>query len=513
MNGAESLARTLVACGVDTCFANPGTSEMNFVAALDQVPEMRCILGLAEIVVTGCADGYARIAGRPAATLLHCGPGFANGWANVHNARRANTPMVNVVGDHATYHVPYDTPLTSDVEGLARTASDWVRTTRSPQAVGADAAAAVQAACTAPGRIATLILPADMSWSEGGTVAAPLPAPGRTAPDPAAVKSIAQALRRRESAVLFLSDQSLTEAGLVAANRVAHATGARLRAPTQVPHIVRGRGRVPVDRLPYVMAGGLEAFASAKHVVLSGSKPPAQFFAYPSKPSLLYPPEAMVHLLATPVQDQVAALNALADELGAPQQVPIPGVDAPAELPRGKFESIAFGQVLAALLPENCIVAEDAVSSGRPLFSATFHAAPHDWIQITGGAIGHGLPCATGAAAAARDRKVICLQADGAGMYSPQALWTQAREKLDVINVIFANRIYRILQGELTAVGAKPGPASKELLDIARPEIDWVGLAASMGVEGKRVDTLESFADVFRAACARRGPFLIEFLI
>jgi acetolactate synthase-1/2/3 large subunit len=512
MNGAESLVRTLLASAVDTCFANPGTSEMHFVAALDKVAGMRCVLGLAETVVTGCADGYARMAGKPAATLLHCGPGFANGIANVHNARRGFAPMVNIVGDHATYHSQYDTPLTSDAEGLARAVSNWVRTTTSSSRVGADGAAAVQAAMTPPGQIATLILPADTAWNDGGAVADRLPVPPRTPVAPETLRTVAQALRSGERALLVLSGQALLEPGLLAAQRVAHVTGAQLRAPTQLPRMVRGRGRPPVDRIPYVVDNAVKVFAGVRHVVLVGAKVPASFFAYPGKPSLLAPPDALVHVLARPEQDSAAALEWLADELGAPKTVPMLEVEAPS-LVRGAFEPGAFASTLGALLPDNCIVAEDAVTSGRQLLAPTFGAAPHDWLQITGGAIGHGFPCATGAAAACPDRKVVCLEADGAGMYTVQSLWTQARERLDVINVVFANRVYKILHGELLNVGARPGAASNELFDLGRPEIDWVALAGSLGVEGKRVEDLEGFADVFKAACGKRGPFLIEFRI
>ena len=513
MNGAESLVRSLLASGVDTCFANPGTSEMHFVAALDKVEGMRCILGMAETVVSGCADGYGRMAGRPAATLLHCGPGFANSIANVHNARRAHTPMVNIVGDQATYHRPFDAPLTSDTEGLARASSHWVRTSASSAGVGADSAAAVQAANTAPGQIATLILPADTAWNEGGVVAAPLPVPVRPAVAPDTVRTIAQLLRSKEPAVLVLYGQALSEAGLAAANRVAHVSGAKLRTPTQVSRMARGRGRVPVDRIPYVIEGALKALAGMKHVILVGAKPPAAFFGYPGKPSLMAPADSLTHVLARPEQDALAALEMLADELGAPKNVPIAEGAIKPQIGRGQFEPEAFAGTLAALLPENCIVSEDAVTSGRALFAPTFNAAPNDWLQNTGGAIGHAFPCATGAAIACPDRKVVCLQADGAGMYSLQALWTQAREKLDVVNVVFANRIYKILYGELVSVGAKPGRASNELFDLARPELDWVKLAGGMGVEATRVETLEGFADVFKSACGRRGPFLIEFRI
>ena len=512
MNGAESLVRTLLASSIDHCFANPGTSEMHFVAALDRVPGMRCVLGLAETVVTGCADGYARMTGRPAATLLHCGPGYANGIANIHNARRASSPMVNIVGDHATYHRQYDTPLTADADGLARASAHWVRTTASSASVGADGAAAAQAANTPPGQIATLILPADTAWSDGGEVGAALPAPARTPVAPDTLRSIAQVLRSGQRALLVLTGPALIGAGLAAAHRIAQATGAQLRAPTQLPRMERGRGRPAVDRIPYAVDNALKVFAGVKHVILVGAKVPASFFAYPGKPSLLAPPDAATHVLARPEQDIVGALEWLADELGAPRDTPIPDIAKPV-LVRGAFEPATFASTLGALLPENCIVAEDAVTSGRELFAPTFGAAPHDWLQITGGAIGHGFPCATGAAIACPDRKVVCLQADGAGMYTVQALWTQAREKLDVINVVFANRVYKILHGELLRVGAQPGPASNELFDLARPEIDWVALAGSLGVEGARVENLEGFADVFKAACGRRGPFLIEFRI
>ena len=511
MNGAESLVRSLLASGVDTCFANPGTSEMHFVAALDKVAGMRCVLGLAETVVTGCADGYARMTGRPAATLLHCGPGLANGTSNVHNARRAGTPMVNIVGDHATWHRPFDSPLTYDTEGLARTVSHWVRSSGSPERIGADGAAAVQAARTPPGQIATLILPADSAWGDNGTVADPLPVPERSEVAPDTIRNVALALRRGERAVIVVSGQATCEEGLVAAQRVAHASGAMLKTSTQISRMARGRGRVPVDRIPYAIEKAMDMLDGVRHVVLVGAKPPTGFFGYPGKPSLLSPSDAQTHVLARPEEDAVAALNGLADELGAPDDVPIPEGEITPRVERGPFEPIAFATTLAALLPENCIVSEDAVTSGRELLAPTFNAAPHDWIQITGGAIGQGFPAATGAALACPDRKVVCLQADGAGMYTLQALWTQAREGLDVVNVVFANRVYKILHGELLAVGASPGVASNELFDLARPELDWIRLANGMGVEATRVDRLEAFADVFRAACGRRGPFLIQF--
>lgn len=513
MNGAESLARTLAASGVEICFGNPGTSEMHFVSALDRVAGLRCVLGLAETVVTGCADGYARMAGKPAATLMHCGPGLGNGIANLHNARRAHTPLVNIVGDHATWHRPHDPPLAADTEGLARAVSHWVRTSASARSVGPDAAAAVQAARTPPGQIATLILPGDCAWDEGAEPGAPLAPPGRMQVAPEIVSNIARTLRARTPAMLVLSGEALTEHGLRAAHRVAQVTGARLRTPTQVPRMARGRGRIAVDRIPYVVEAALKVLEGVRHLVLAGAKAPVGFFGYPGKPSTLWPQDCQVHVLARPEQDIVGALDALADELGAPRELALPEPGPRPETRRGRFHAEAFGHTLAALLPDNAVVAEDAVTSGRALFPLTWAAAPHDWIQVTGGAIGHAFPAATGAAIGAPGRKVICLQADGAGMYSLQALWTQAREELDIVNVVFANRRYAILQGELAAVGAQPGPASNALFDLSRPTLDWVKLAGGMGVEAVKVETLEGFADVFTSACARRGPFLIEFAI
>jgi acetolactate synthase-1/2/3 large subunit len=513
MNGAESLIRTLIASGVEVCFANAGTSEIHFVLALDRVEGMRCILGMAETVVTGCADGYARMAEKPAMTLLHCGPGFANGIANLHNARRANTPVVNIVGDQASTHRPFDPPLAADTEGLARAVSHWVRTSGAAERVSSDAAAAVQAARTPPGQIATLIVPADVAWSEGSGPATPLPVAPRQQVAPEALRTVERILRSAEPAMLLLSGQALGEAGLFAAHRIAHATGAKLRTPVQVPRMARGRGRVPVGRVPYVVDTAISLLAGLKHLILVGAKPPVGFFAYPGKPSLMAPRDCTMTVLALPEQDGVAALQGLADEIGAPRVVRIEEAGPKPRLVSGPFESEAFGLTLAALLPENAIVTDDSVTSGRSLFPATFNAAPHDWFQGTGGAIGHAFPCATGAAVACPDRKVVCLQADGAGMYSLQALWTQAREKLDVVNIVFANRVYKILFGELRSTGAEPGRASNTLFDLGRPDLDWVGLARGMGVEAARVETLEGFADTFRAACGRRGPFLIEFRI
>jgi len=509
MNGAESLVHTLLACGVDTCFANPGTSEMHFVAALDHIPGIRCVLALFEGVASGAADGYARIAGKPAATLFHCGPGLANGLANLHNARRANTPIVNIVGDQATYHRPLDAPLTADTEGWARGVSAWVRTAASAAAVGADAAVAVQAARTAPGQIATLILPADTAWDEGGVVGTPLPVPPPGQVAPATVRDIARVLRSGEPALLFLGGAGVRAAAAALAHRIAAATGARLLAQMFNARIERGRGRVPLERLAYPVDQALAQLAGARHLILAGAREPVAFFAYPAKPGRLAPPDCVVHVLARPEQDIAAALALLADELGAPEvALPDPGPrPAPAE---GAISPEAFARTLAALLPEGAIVADQSVTFGRALFPLTNAAVPHDWMQATGGAIGDGIPLATGAAVAGRGRRVISLEADGSAMYTIQALWTQARERLDVTTVIFANRKYAILLHELANVGANPGRTALDMLDLSNPDLEFVRIAGGMGVEAARAETMEAFADLFSQSLRRPGPFVIE---
>ena len=513
MNGAESLARTLLKSGVDACFANPGTSELHFVSALDATPGMRSVLTLFEGVATGCADGYGRMADKPATTLLHCGPGMANGLANLHNARRASAPVVNIVGDQATYHRPLDSNLTADTEGWARPVSAWVRTSSAPSCVGLDAAAAVQAARTAPGQIATLILPADTAWGEGGMVAEPLAAPAVCEAAPHTVRQIAELLRRREPAMLFLSRMALRARGLEAAYRIAKATGAGLMAQQANGRIERGQGRVPIQCLPYYPPEAMAALAGIRHLILVGANRPVAVFAYPNQPNQLVPPEAVVHVLARLDQDPIRALESLADELGAPPAPPPhPGpVPGPAS---GALQAGAIAQTLAALMPEQTIVVDESVSFGRPFYPGTRSAPPHDWLQNTGSAIGMGLPVATGAALAAamggERRRVIALQADGSALYTIQALWTQAREGLDVTTLILANRKYAILLRELANLGAQPGPVFASMTDLRNPDLDWIKIANGMGVEAAQARTCEQLGDLLRHSVGRKGPFLIE---
>ena len=513
MNGAESLVHTLLGSGVEVCFTNPGTSEMHFVAALDRIPGMRCILGLQENIVTGAADGYWRMAEKPACTLLHCGPGLANGLANLHNARRARSGIVNITGDQAVYHRPFDAPLTADTEGWARGVSAFVRTSTRAEDVGADAAVAVQAARTSPGQIATLILPSDSSWNEGGVVGQALPVPAVPQADPHAVRQAARVLREKRNVLILLGGLGLREGAQREAHRIAAATGAKLMCEGSNARIQRGRGRLPLERVPYVVDQATEVLKSVEHLILVNAKAPVGFFGYPGKPSQLYPPAAEVHVLTRYEQDAEQALAALAEELGAPKAaIPDPGPRP--EAARGALSPEGLAQTVAALMPEGAVVVDETVTYGRGFFPYTHAAPPHDWLQNCGGAIGYGPSAATGAAVAIGPaRRVIGLQADGSAMYTVQALWTQAREKLPVTTVLLSNRKYQILIGEYRNVGANPGRTAMDMLDLGNPDIGWVQLANSMGVEAARAETLERCADLMAQSFARPGPFLIELMI
>ena len=513
MNGAESLVHSLLKSGVEVCFSNPGTSEMHFVAALDRIPGMRCVLGLQENVVTGAADGYWRMTGKPAVTLLHCGPGLANGLANLHNARRARSGIVNCVGDQATYHRPLDAPLTADTEGFARGVSQWVRTSSKASQVGADAANAVQAARTSPGQVATMILPSDTCWDDGGVVADALPVPGVPQAEMHAVRNAARVLRDKKNVLILLGGtMGTSEEAQVEANRIAAATGARLLAETSNAKFQRGRGRLQLERVPYPADVAVKDLSQVEHIILVGSKAPVGFFAYPNMPSKHYPDTATVTVLTRPEQDAVTALRALADEISAPK-VAMPDAGPRPEVVRGAPSPEALARTIAALMPEGTIIVDEAVSYGRGFFPHT-HAAPaHDWLQITGGAIGCGVPLATGAAIGGGGRRVIALQADGSAMYTVQGLWTQAREKLPVTTVLLSNRKYQILIGEYQNVGANPGPTAMNMLDLGNPDIGWVKLAESLGVEAAQATTLDQLADLMSQSFSRTGPFLIELVI
>ena len=512
-SGAESLVQTLVDSQVDVCFANPGTSEMHFVAALDTNPEMRCVLGLFEGIVTGAADGYGRMSGLPAATLTHLGPGFGNGWANLHNAKKARTPVVNVVGDHATYHRKYDAPLTSDVEGVASPVSGWVKVSQSADDVAADGAEAVEAALKPPGQVATLILPADTAWNRtAATIKSASPSSAK-AYDENAVDEVASVLMGDEPCVILMNGHITSDKSELA-DRIAQATGARVIMDTFIPRLQRGAGRAELLRLPYFGEQAAEVLEGTRHIILCSSQPPVTFFAYPDKPNWLTPEGCALHTLVERDQDVVGALGALAEKVGADGvEANLVTLERP-ELPKGELNPMSIGASLANQFPEDAIVVDEGGTCGGGATMLTRTCPPHDWLMLTGGSIGYGMPCATGAAVASPDRRVICLQADGGGMYTVQALWTQARERLDVTTIIFANQKYSILQIEFGRVGAhNPGPKAMSMLDLGNPELNWVSLAEGMGVPAWRVKTAEEFNKALAESLRTPGPTLIEAMI
>lgn len=512
MNGAEALVHTLADSGIEICFGNPGTSEMHVVAALDREPRLRGVLCLAEAVVAGAADGYARMTAKPAATLLHLGPGFANAISFLHNARKGQQPVVNIVGDHATYHAAYvQAPLTSDIMAITGSVSDWLHQAKGATEVGADAARAVQAARAAPGQIATLVLPADAAWSEGAAPAPRLPVAPPKKVEPRAIEQVAAALRNGKRSALLLRGRCLERTGVEMAGRIAHLTGARLLHDYFTPRITRGEGLPQVERVPYFAEEIVECLKGLGQIVLVGAPAPVTFFAYPDKPSWVTPEGCDLLTLAEPQEDTVAALDALADVLGARAQgqlVRRVRPDMPAE---DALTSYSMGAIIARLMPENAIVCDDSITTGPGLQRHLPHGPAHDWLALTGGAIGDAKPMAVGASLAAPDRKVIAVSGDGSAMYSLPALWTMAHEKLDVVTIICANRTYNILHIELGRVGAgNPGPKALGMFDMHDPDLDFVKLAQGMGVEASRARTPREFAAQFADAMERRGPRLIE---
>jgi len=505
VNGAQALVGSLVGAGVDVCFMNPGTSEMHFVAALDAVPQMRGVLALFEGVATGAADGYARIAGRPAAVLLHLGPGLANGLANLHNARRARTPVLVIVGAHATGHVRYDAPLQSDIEALARTVSGWVHTSGTTRELARDAMRALAAARR--GQIATLVLPADVSWSDGGTLAPARPGHSAGPVHPADPTLLSP------QAMLFLGGSALTEPGLRAASRISAATGARLLAETFPARMERGAGLPAVDRLAYLAEQAEDQLAGVGHLILAGARSPVSFFAYPGRASDLVPAGCSVTVLAEPDQDAEAALEQLADLVAAGTP---PVLAAPAVYPAdpGPLTAISLANTVAASLPEGAIVADEANTSGFALPMALTGAARHSLLTLTGGSIGQGLPAATGAAVADPDRPVLCLEADGSALYTIQALWTQAREQLNVTTVLINNAAYAILRMELARTAAgQAGERAARMLDLSGPTPDFTAISTGLGVPAVRVTTAEDLDRELRRAYAEPGPHLIEAIV
>ncbi len=515
MNGAESLLTTLTNNGIDVCFTNPGTSEMHFVAALDEVQGMRCVLCLFEGVLSGAADGYARMARKPASTLLHLGPGLGNALANVHNAKKGHVPMVNVVGDHATYHLQYDAPLTSDIEGIAGPVSDWVYTSKAADDIARDAAEAVRQAGL--GRIATLMLPADVSWGDNsnGAEGPVTVAPADRVPESRIEEAVAK-LQSGANCMIMIGGREVDAQRGLMLSRIGKATGARITTDTFPTRVARGAGTAVIDRLPYLAEMAIETLKDVQHLVLIGAKAPVSFFAYPNVPSVIAPEGCEQFVVASPEEDIDQVLEALLERLGAIDVEPdVHALEIP-DAPTGALDANSVALSIAHYLPENAVVVDEAITTGLAIFPLTTKSQPHDWLNQTGGSIGWGLPAAVGAAIACPDRKVVCLEGDGSAMYTIQALWTMAREHLDVTVVIFNNRKYSILELEFARTGArggKPGPNAGSVLDIGTPDMDFVAMAEGMGVPASRATTAEEFNAQLEEALASPGPRLIDAVV
>jgi acetolactate synthase-1/2/3 large subunit len=512
MNGAETLVETLADQGVEVCFANPGTSEMHFLAALEN-PRIRSVLCLFEGVATGAADGWARMKDKPASTLLHLGPGLANGLANIHNAKRAGVGMVNVIGEHSTRHLKYDAPLTSDIQGLARPLCHWIRTTDGPEHIATDTAAAVAAAGARPGQISALILPGDASWGEAGELKRlPKAEPVRRAPPSGQIEHIARVLRSGEPALVIFGGRSMRGRALELAGQVSAASGCRLATQFFSVRIERGAGRTPLERIPYAVDQAVKFLSGFRHIITVETGEPIAFFAYPDKPSLLKAAGCQMHELVARDEDSILGLEMLVEALGAGKAGAALQVWSDTPMPTGALNPTSIAHALSHAMPENCILVDESLTTGRESMGLTAGARPHDTIQNMGGSIGYGTPVATGAAMACPDRRTFCMVGDGSAMYTIQSLWTQAREGLPVTTIIFANNTYAILKAEYSnmGAGAAPGPRALSMIDIDKPTIDWVAMANSMGVPATSVTTAEDFSKAMINSCREDGPVLIE---
>ncbi|MDA0764383.1 MAG: acetolactate synthase large subunit [Proteobacteria bacterium] len=515
MNGAESLVRTLLKGNVNVCFTNPGTSEMHFVAALDTNHDMRSILCLFEGGATGAADGYYRMKRSPASTLLHLGPGLANGLANLHNAKKANSGIVNIVGEHAIDHIKLNAPLTSDIEGIARPVSHWVKTSLSSKDIAKDGAEAIAVSMTAPGQIATLILPGDTAWNEGGSEVNVNIEPSLNNVSSQEIELAAKKLKKSKKPMILIGGNALEESNFLNIAKIAEKIGCPIMTDWFNARIDKGQGRINALRIPYVVDKAVSGLKEFDTILIIGAKKPVAFFAYPNKPGILTQESTEFIELAELSDDITEVINSLVDIFDANKIVPstISQPHLP-EIPKGQINTTTMGMVLGALIPENAIVVDESVTTGREFFAQTAGSRPHTWLNNCGGSIGFGLPLATGAAVACPDRKVIALEGDGSAMYTVQSLWTMARENLDITVLIFANQSYKILQGELTNVGVlNPGKAALEMLSLTNPSLNWVSLSKGLGVDAVRVENLESLVESFKYGLKQKGPYLIEVMI
>ena len=515
MNGAESLVGTLLEGNVDVCFTNPGTSEMHFVAALDQYDKMRSILCLFEGCATGAADGYFRMKRTPASTLLHLGPGLANGLANLHNAKKASSGIVNIVGEHALDHIKLNAPLTSDIEGIARPVSHWVKTSKSSKDIAVDGAEAIEMANVNPGQISTLILPGDTAWNEGNAIQSINLKNKYSTVSSNLIDEAVIALREAKNPLILVGGSALEEKNLIKLAKVADKIGCPMKTDWFNARLDKGAGRVNSVRIPYVVDKAVEVLKDFDSIIIIGARRPVAFFAYPNKPGVLTQETTKFIELASLSDDITSVINELSDKVGISDNKPstVSEFKIP-DIPSGPINPTSLGMVLGALIPENAIVVDESVTTGREFFYQTAGSHPHTWLNNCGGSIGFGMPVAIGAAVACPDKKVISLEGDGSAMYTVQSLWTMARENLDIVVLIFANQSYKILQGELTNVGVdNPGKSALEMLSLKDPSLDWVSVSKGMGVDAVRVDNIEDLVKNFKHGLKDKGPFLIEVMI
>ncbi len=513
MLGGDVLIETLANAGIEACFLNPGTTEIQSIVALERGARIRPVSTIFEAVATGAADGYARMAGKPAMTLLHQGVGLANGLANLHNAKKARMPVVNVVGQHSRDHQQFDVPLMSDVAAFAAPVSGWIRQVAAPEDIGRDAQQVFAASVGPPSCVATLVVPGDCTWSEAGE---PSPAPNvgpRSPVDERVIGQAVEVLRSNELAALVLGGSVVMEEDLQNAARIQELTGARIIGSRFFARVQRGAGRLSPEILPYLYNEAAADLADVRHAILVGAQQPATFFDLPDGGGAVLPKTCTVLDLVEPGGDFSGALQALADALGAKDLPHVTEQPSPGR-PSGDLTAEKAAAILTLDMPEGLIVSEEANTSGVPFFAQTVSAAPHDLLGLTGGGLGQGGTAATGAAVACPDRKVLCLQGDGAALYTCQTLWTQAREQLDVTTVVFANRSYAVLKMELGRLGLNQiSPDLERLVDLDNPTIDFVRLAESMGVEAMRSETAEQFTDQIKACMNTKGTHLIEAVI
>ncbi len=514
INGAESLVKTMLDGDVNICFTNPGTSEMHFVAALDKNPEMRSVLCLFEGGTTGAADGYYRMLNKPASTLLHLGPGLANGLANLHNAKKANSGVVNIVGEHALEHIKLNAPLTSDIEGIAKPVSHWVKTCKSSIKVGKHAAEAIKESLSPPGKVCTLILPGDTAWNEG-KIAKPLKNHEMNLIDQEKIKITAEELDKAKNPMLLVGGKALEENNLILASKIASRFQCSIMTDFFNAKLERGEGRIKPTRIPYNVDRAVNLLKDFDTIILIGAKKPVAFFAYPNKPGVLTSKSTKFVNFAKIEDDISDGLENLCEYVNARDKIADNiAKNSPPILQKGELNPGSIGSVLGNLIPENAIIVDESVSTGREFFKFTEGSKRHTWLSNCGGSIGFALPAATGASIACPDRKVIALEGDGSGMYTLQSLWTIARERLNVTILIFANQSYKILHGELNNVGVQnPGPSAINMLTLNNPTLDWVHLSKGMGVDGKKVSDISQLYSVFKDALNSQDPFLIEIMI